>query len=137
MSTVERQGQVVEDSVSVLVSRASRQLAELVHEEMQLARAEMTRKGKRFGKGGGLFGTVGVLGLFVTQVLMATCIAAVALVLPVWVAALTITGGLAAAAAAAGLAGKRQAAKAGAPIPEQALDSVKAGLAEIEEKAHR
>ncbi|RSS86803.1 phage holin family protein, partial [Streptomyces sp. WAC05950] len=37
MSTTARQTHVADESVSVLVSRASRQISELVREEMQLA----------------------------------------------------------------------------------------------------
>ncbi|MFJ4862244.1 MULTISPECIES: phage holin family protein [unclassified Streptomyces] len=86
---------------------------------MQQARAALDRKHKRFGQGGGRFGRAGVLGLFSAQVLMATCIAALALFLPVEVAALTIPGVLAAAAAAAGLAGRKQVADL-AELPDRA-----------------
>ncbi|MCY0943293.1 phage holin family protein [Streptomyces antarcticus] len=137
MGTVERQAPATDDSVGVLVSRASQQISELVREEMQLARAEMTQKGKRFGKGGGLVGTAGIIGILALQALAATCIAALALVLPVWAAALIITAVLGIVAAVTGLAGKKQLAKAGTPAPEQTIDSVKADLAEIKEKAHR
>lgn len=137
MSTAERQTHATDDSVSVLVSRASQQMSELVREEMRLARAEMTQKGKRFGKGGGYFGAASVIAVLAAQALLATCIAALALVLPVWAAALVVTAVLAAAAAAATLAGKKQITEAGSPAPEQTVDSVKADLAEIKEKAHR
>ncbi|MFE5620931.1 phage holin family protein [Streptomyces virginiae] len=137
MSTIERQTQVADESVSVLVSRASRQISELVREEMQLARAEMTQKGKRFGKGGGLFGAAGMLGFLAAQALTATCIAALALVLPLWASALIITVALAVVAAVMAMAGKKQVARAGSPVPTQTIDSVKADLAEMREKAHR
>ncbi|MFJ6793621.1 phage holin family protein [Streptomyces sp. NPDC091268] len=137
MSTTERQTHSSDASVSMLVSRASQQISELVREEMQLARAEMTQKGKRFGKGGGLFGAAGLFGLLAAQALVATCIAALALVLPVWASALILTAVLAAIAAVTALAGKKQIGRAGAPVPEQTIDSVKADLAEIKEKAHR
>ncbi|WP_369142590.1 phage holin family protein [Streptomyces sp. R44] len=137
MSRVERQPQAADDSVSVLVSRASQQISELVHEEMRLARAEMTQKGKRYGKGGGLFGATGIIGLLALQALTATCIAALALVLPVWASACIITAVLGIVAAGTAVAGKKQIAQAGAPAPEQTIDSVKADLAEIKEKAHR
>ncbi|MFC8592290.1 phage holin family protein [Streptomyces atroolivaceus] len=137
MSTAERQTHANDDSVSVLVSRASQQVSELVREEMQLARAEMTQKGKRYGKGGGLFGAAGFIGILAAQALVATCIAALALALPVWASALIVTVVLAAVAAAAALAGKKQIAQAGSPTPEQTVDSVKADVAEIKEKAHR
>ncbi|NEE30514.1 phage holin family protein, partial [Streptomyces sp. SID7982] len=58
MSTAGRQTPTTtgDEPVGVLVSRASQQISELVREEMQLARSEMAEKGRRFGKGGGLFG---------------------------------------------------------------------------------
>ncbi|MCY0924104.1 phage holin family protein [Streptomyces sp. H27-G5] len=137
MSTAERKPHAAEDSVGVLVTRASQQISELVREEMQLARAEMTQKGKRYGKGGGLFGAAGLIGILALQALAATGIAALALVLPVWASALIITAVLGIAAAVAALTGKKQIAQAGPPAPEQTIDSVKADLSEIKEKAHR
>lgn len=115
MSTVERQTRIPDESVSVLVSRASQQISELVREEIQLARAEMAQKGKRFGKGGGLFGAAGLIGILAAQALIATCIAALALVLPVWASALILTAALAVVAAVTAMAGKKQIADAGAP----------------------
>ncbi|MEU9303824.1 phage holin family protein [Streptomyces sp. NPDC048269] len=137
MSTVERQTRSTDESVSVLVSRASQQMSELVREEMQLARAEMAEKGRLFGRGGGLFGAAGLIGILAAQALIAACIAALALVLPVWASALILAVVLAVVAAVAAVAGRKQIAKAGAPAPEQTIDSVKADLAEIKEKAHR
>ncbi len=57
--------------------------------------------------------------------------------LPLWAAALIVTAVLAAVAGVAALAGRKQIAKAGAPAPEQTIDSVKADLAEVKERAHR
>ncbi|MYT18872.1 phage holin family protein [Streptomyces sp. SID7760] len=137
MTTAERQPHVADDSVGVLVSRASQQISELVREEIQLARVEMTQKGKRYGKGGGLYGAAGLVGLLALQALTATCIAALALVLPVWASALIITVVLGVVAGGTALAGKKQIARGGSPAPEQTIASVKADLAEIKEKAHR
>ncbi|WP_411082246.1 phage holin family protein [Streptomyces sp. cmx-18-6] len=137
MSTAERQAHAADEPVGALVSRASEQISELVREEMQLARVEMTQKGKRYGKGGGLFGAAGLIGILAAQALVATCIAALALALPLWAAALIVTAVLAAVAAVAALSGKKQIARAGGPAPGQTIDSVKADLAEVKEKAHR
>ncbi|GHJ96757.1 membrane protein [Streptomyces sp. NE5-10] len=123
--------------VGELVSRASQQISDLVREEMRLARAEMTQKGKRYGWGGGLFGGAGLLGVLAVQALVAAAIAALALALPVWASALIAGAVLAAAAALLGVAGKKQVARAGSPVPEKTIDSVKADVAEIKEKAHR
>lgn len=138
MSTAQRSPHTTgDDSAGAPVSRASQQISELVREEARLARSEQTQKGRRYGRGGGLFGTAGVVGILAAQALVATCIAVLALVLPVWAAALVVTAVLAAVAAATALAGKKQMAKVGSPAPEQTIDSVKADLAEVKEKAHR
>ncbi|MFJ8043732.1 phage holin family protein [Kitasatospora sp. NPDC096147] len=138
MSSTDRWGhEAADESVGALVSRASQQMSELVREEMQLARAEMAEKGRRYGAGGGLFGGAGLLGFLAAQALVCAGIAALAGLLPVWAAALVVAAVLAGAAAVAALAGKKQIAKAGAPAPEQTIDSVKADMAEIKEHAHR
>ncbi|MGA5194493.1 phage holin family protein [Streptomyces exfoliatus] len=130
-------GSSTEESVGALVSRASQQISELVREEMQLARAEMTQKGKRFGVGGGLFGGAGLVGFLAAQALVGAMIAALALFLPVWASALIIAALLATVAAVTAAAGKKQIAEGGIPAPEQAIDSVKADVAEIKEAVHR
>ncbi|MGV9557295.1 phage holin family protein [Streptomyces sp. NPDC003522] len=120
-----------------LVQRASQQLTDLVRGEMKLAQAEMKEKGKRYGKGGGLFGAAGVVGFLTLQALVATAIAALAVPLPVWAAALIVTAVLGAITAVLVLAGKNQ-VKQGAPLtPEKTIDSVKADVAEIKESAQR
>jgi hypothetical protein len=126
-----------EEPVGELVQRASQQLSQLVREEMRLAQAEMTQKGKRFGVGGGLFGGAGLVGVLALQALAATVIATLALALPVWASALIVTAVLAVIAAVLAVTGKQQISKATPPVPEQTMDSVKADAAEIREKAHR
>ncbi|MGW7333435.1 phage holin family protein [Streptomyces sp. NPDC054840] len=126
-----------EESMADLVSQASQQISELVREEMRLARAEMTRKGRRFGVGGGLVGGAGFAGILAAQALVAAVIAALALLLPVWASALIIAALLAAVAAVTAAAGKKQITQAGTPAPQQTIDSVQADVAEIKEAAHR
>lgn len=130
-------GPAGQEPVSELVQRASRQLTELVRTEMRLAQAEMKEKGKRYGKGGGLFGGAGLVGLLMLQALVATVIAALALVLPVCAAALIVTAVLGVIAAAMAMSGKKQIAQAAPPTPEQTVENVKADVAEIKESAHR
>jgi nitrate/nitrite transporter NarK len=123
--------------VGDLVQRASQQLSQLVRDEMRLAQAEMTEKGKRFGKGGGLFGGAGLMGVLTLQALVATVIAALSLVMDVWVAALIVTGVLAVVTALMAALGKQQVSKASPPTPERTVDSVKTDVAEIKERAQR
>ena len=126
-----------QEPVSELVRRASQQLTELVRGELRVAQAEMKQKGKRYGKGGGLFGGAGVVGFLMLQALVATVIAALAVVLPVWAAALIATAVLGVIAAVMALSGKKQIDRAGSPAPEQTIENVKADVAEIKESAQR
>ncbi|MFJ9100681.1 phage holin family protein [Streptomyces sp. LUP47B] len=132
-----RPGSSAQEPVGDLVQRASQQLSQLVRDEMRLAQAEMTEKGKRFGKGGGLFGGAGLMGVLTLQALVATVIAALSLVMDVWVAALIVTGVLAVVTALMAALGKQQVSKASPPTPERTVDSVKTDVAEIKERAQR
>ncbi|WP_405914646.1 phage holin family protein [Streptomyces sp. NBC_00728] len=126
-----------QEPVGELVQRASEQLTELVRGEMKLAQAEMKEKGKRYGKSGGLFGGASLTGFLMLQALVATAIAALDLVLPLWAAALIITAVLGVITAVLALTGKKQAAKASPPTPESTIENVKADVAEIKRSAHR
>lgn len=132
-----RTGSGAQEPVGDLVQRASQQLSQLVRDELRLAQAEMAQKGKRFGKGGGLFGGAGLMGVLTLQTLVATVIAALSLVMEVWAAALIVTVALGAVTALMAALGKRQIGKASPPTPEQTIDSVKADVAEIKERAQR
>ncbi|MFI2300334.1 phage holin family protein [Actinacidiphila glaucinigra] len=126
-----------DERVGELVSRASEQLSQLVREEMRLARAEMTLKGRRFGLGGGLFSGAGLFAVLALQGLAVAAVAALSLALPVWAAALVVTGLLGSVAAALAAAGRRQFGRAAPPVPRAAVDGVKADIAELKERAHR
>ncbi|MFK0160544.1 phage holin family protein [Streptomyces sp. NPDC090499] len=120
-----------------LVQRASQQLTELVRGELRLAQAEIKQKGSHYGKGGGLFGGAGVVGFLMLQALVATVIAALAVVVPVWAAGLVVTAALGVIAAVLARSGRKQIGQAVPPTPEQTIENVKADMATIKESAHR
>ncbi|MBC9711927.1 phage holin family protein [Streptomyces sp. TRM66268-LWL] len=124
-------------SVGELVSRASEQLSTLVRQELQLARTELAEKGKQAGRGGGLLGAAGAVAYVAFMVLAAAAVAALALELPVWASALIVSGVLFLTAGALAAAGRKRLGRAAPPVPEQALDSVRADVAEIKERAAR
>ncbi|WP_328405009.1 phage holin family protein [Streptomyces sp. NBC_00390] len=130
-------GSDTEESVGELVKQASEQISRLMRQELRLAQAEMQQKGKRFGIGGGLFGGAGVMGFIALQALAATAIVALDLLWPLWVSALTVTAVFAAVTGVLAGVGKKQVSQAGPPAPEQAVDGVKADVAEVKERAHR
>ncbi|MEW2632593.1 phage holin family protein [Streptomyces sp. NPDC048389] len=126
-----------DDSVGELVKQASEQISQLVRQEMRLAQAEMKQKGKRFGLGGGLFGGAGLVAVLALQALVATVVIALDLVWPLWLSALVVMVVLFAVAGVLAVAGKKQIEQGAPPAPQQAVDNVKADIAQIKESAHR
>ena len=122
---------VTDQSTSELVQRASEQITRLVREEMALAKAELTEKGKHAGIGVGLFGGGGVLAIYGVGALIATLIIVFDLFLPLWLAALIVTVVLFAVAGILALLGKKQVTKATPPEPAEAVASVKADVDEV------
>ena len=108
-----------------LVSHLSEQVSTLVRDELTLARMEMVEKGKRAGTGAGLLGGAGVIALYGVGALFVTIGAALALVMPAWVAALIVAVLLFAVAGVAALIGKKQVTQAVPPEPEAAIASSK------------
>jgi hypothetical protein len=106
-----------------LVSRLSEQVSTLVRDELALARIEMVDKGKKAGAGAGLLGGAGVLALYGVSALLVAAGAALALVMPAWVAALVVTVVLFAAAGVVALIGKKEIKQAVPPEPEAAMAS--------------
>jgi uncharacterized membrane protein YqjE len=112
-------------STAELVSQLSEQVSTLVRDELALARAELTEKGKRAGVGAGLLGGGGVLALYGVGALLFTIGALLALVMPPWLAALIVTVVLFAAAGIVALIGKKRVKQAVPPAPTAAVDSTK------------
>jgi len=108
-----------------LVRQLSDQTSRLIRQEMALARAELTVKGKQAGIGAGLFGGAGVFGLLALGALTATAIAALALAMDTWLAALIVTVVWAVVAGAMALLGKSRVQEALPPVPEDSVESVK------------
>ena len=92
---------------------------------MELAKVELSEKGKQAGIGAGLFGGAGVFGLYALGALTATIIAALSLAMDTWLAALIVTVLWAAVAGVMALVGKGRLDKGTPPIPEQSVESVK------------
>jgi Flp pilus assembly protein TadB len=124
-------------SVGELIKEASEQVSVLVRQEIRLAVAEVKDKGRHAGLGAGLLGAAGVITLYGAAALVAAMVAAWALVLPAWTAALIIAVVLLAVAAVLGLTGRKKIARAMPPLPEQAIDSTRQDMTEIRESARR
>ena len=111
--------------VGALLRELSEQTSMLVRKELELARLEMTEKGKRAGIGVGMFGGAGALGVFALGALVAAAILALATAITAWLAALVIAVICAALAGGLAMTGKNKVQQAVPPVPEQATESVK------------
>nr|WP_229821321.1 phage holin family protein [Streptomyces ruber] len=120
-----------------MVGQATEQLSLLVRQEIALAKEELTEKGKRAGRGGGLLGGAGAVAYVGLMAAAGTGVAALSLVLAVWAAALIVTGVLFVVAGVLAMMGRAQLRRATPPMPERTIDSVKADVEEIKERAHR
>jgi hypothetical protein len=120
-----------------LIEHASQQLADLMRAEMRLAATEAKDKGKQAGVGAGLLGSAGLAAGYGVAALLTAVIAALALVLPVWAAALIVAAMSLAAATGLAITGRKRVTHSVPPIPEQALDSVKQDITEIKERTQR
>jgi uncharacterized membrane protein YqjE len=118
-----------EESLADLMRKLSEQTSTLIRQEMELARAELTEKGKKAGIGAGMFGGAGLFGFFAFAALTATLILALAEAVDGWLAALIVTVVYAAIAGVLALTGKNKVQQATPPVPEQAVESTKEDVA--------
>ena len=114
-----------QQSTAELLKQLSTETTTLVRQELELAKAEMTEKGKEAGKGIGMFGAAGVVGLLALGAFTAFLIAVLDTAMGTWLAALIVTVVYAAIAGVLALTGKGRLSNAGPPVPEQTQDNVK------------
>jgi hypothetical protein len=114
-----------ETSTRDLVQDLSRQTSTLIRQEMRLAQAELTEKGRHAGKGAGLFGGAGAVGLLGAGAITAGIILLLDLAIAAWLAAIIVGLVYVAVAAVLGLKGRDRIQAATPPVPEQTVDTVK------------
>jgi len=100
-------------------------LSLLMRQEFELAKAEMAQKGRTAAPGLGMFGAGGIVGLCAAGAVTAFLVLVLSLFLPEWAAALIVGVVLAAVALLLLRQGRERVAKAGKPVPEQTIETVK------------
>jgi putative superfamily III holin-X len=118
-------GDLRERPIGELLKQLSEETTRLVHQELELAKAELAQKGKQAGLGAGLFGAAGAIGLLAAAALTACFILALAAVMPAWLAALIVAVGYGAVAAVLAVRGRDRVRQAVPPVPEQTIETVK------------
>jgi uncharacterized membrane protein YqjE len=112
-------------SLGELLKQLSEQTTRLVHQELELAKAELTQKGKQAGMGAGMFGGAGALGLAALGALTACFILALDAVMPAWLAALVVAVVYGIVALVLVKQGQARIKRATPPVPEQTIETVK------------
>ncbi len=112
-------------SMGELFKKLSEQTSLLVRQEIELAKVELSEKGKKAGAGAGLFGGAGVIGFLGLAVLTAALVLGLAGIMADWVAALIVGVIYVAVAAFVALQGREKVREAGPPVPEQTVETVK------------
>ncbi len=107
-----------------LVKDLASQTSTLVRQEIRLAQAEVTEKGKLAGKGAGMMAGAAVAALLALGALTALLIIALDGALPLWLAVLIVTVLWAVVAAVLAASGKRALQHATPPAP-QTVETVK------------
>jgi MFS family permease len=127
MSTTEPHGDadLRERPIGELVKQLAEQTSTLVHQELELAKAELAQKGREAGKGAGLLGGAAVIGLLAGGALTAFLILLLDGVLANWLAALIVAVAFGAIAAVLALQGRKKMQAAVPPVPEQTVETVK------------
>lgn len=122
-------------SVSELVTELSEQSSRLARQEVELAKAELTAKGKHLRIGAGAFGAAGLVAALALGALTATLILALAEAVEPWLAAAIVTVGYAAIATVLALTGKRQVGEGTPPAPEEAMQSSQRDIETVKARA--
>lgn len=126
MSTINGEGNELRShSTGDLVKQLSEQTTTLVRKEIELAKAELTEKGKVAGQGAGMFAGAAVVGLLALGVLTTMILALLDKAMDLWVAALIVTVVYGALAALMAMAARDRVKRATPPAPEQTVETVK------------
>jgi hypothetical protein len=112
-----------------LIKDLSQQTSDLIRHEFELAKVEMSDKGRSYGMAAGMFGGAGVATLLALGALTACAIAALATGMETWLAALIVTAFWAAVGAALAISGRSEAEHASPAVPEQTIETVKEDVA--------
>jgi uncharacterized membrane protein YqjE len=118
-------GDLRDRSLPELLKQLSQETTQLVHQELELAKAELQQKGKQAGAGAGMFGGAGALGLAALGALTACFILALDLIMPAWLAALLVAVVYGIIAFVLVKQGQAKLKQATPPVPEQTIETVK------------
>jgi len=125
VSSHSQETQLRERPLGEIARDLTRDVSLLVRQEVELAKAEMAQKGRVAAPGLGMIGGAGVVGLMSAGSLTACLILALSIFLSEWLSALIVGAVFAAVAYLLVKQGKERVGDAGAPVPQQTIETVK------------
>jgi len=114
-----------ERPIGELLGRLASETTTLVRQELELAKAEMSQKGRTAAPGIGMVGAAGALGLLAAGALTAFLILLLSTFLDDWLAALLVGVVYAVVAYVLYRRGRERVEEATPPVPEQTVETLK------------
>ncbi|HEV7804719.1 MAG TPA: phage holin family protein [Solirubrobacteraceae bacterium] len=128
-------GDLRDAPIADVVKQVKEEASTLAGQELKLAKAEISEKAKEIGVGAGMFGGAGYVAYLASLALLLCVVFALAEVMPAWLASLIVAVVLGAVAGVLALNAKKRIKRAGPPIPEQTVESVKQTIETVKEEA--
>lgn len=122
-------------SVSELFGDVARDIQNVMRAEVRLARTEFSEKARRAGRAGGMLGLAGVTGGLAAACFVTACIAALTLVMAVWLSALVMAIVLGLVAAGAFVAGRSRLRQVD-PVPQRTIETLKDDIEWAKHRIH-
>jgi uncharacterized membrane protein YqjE len=124
-----------EQPIGELLKRLADETSTLVRQELELAKAEVSEKGKRMGVGAGLLSGAGLTALLALGALTAAIVLALDTAMASWLAALIVAAVYGAVAGVMALIGRSRIRDAAPPVPEQTVETVKEDVRWVKTRA--
>jgi uncharacterized membrane protein YqjE len=124
-ATIGEENELRQHSTGELVKQLSAQTSTLVRQEIELAKAELSEKGKTLGEGAGIFGAAAVTALLALGTLTALILSLLDKAMDFSIAALIVTFVYGAVAAVLAMSGRNRVKRGIPPTPEQTVETVK------------
>jgi uncharacterized membrane protein YqjE len=135
MSDHDRRNDTRDRPTAELMRELTDQTTTLVRKEIELAKVELSEKGKKAGVGAGMFGAAGLFGVGAFGAITACLIWALSTFVVGWLGALIVAVVYVAIAGGLALRGKKQIKQATPPVPKRAVDSTKEDLEWLKTRA--
>ncbi|MBV9333176.1 MAG: phage holin family protein [Candidatus Eremiobacteraeota bacterium] len=124
-------------SIPELLQKLAAETSLLIRQELALARAEIMGTLRKAERPAIAFGVAALFALGAFGALTALLIAAIAVAVPVWAAALIVTVLYVAIAVAAVVSGRTALKQMGSPLPKQTIKTVKDDVATVQAGVRR